>query len=284
MQIIDGNQIAQKVYSDLSTRVERLKNSGKTVSLAVFFDPNNPASLSYINKKTRAAEKLGIKILRYEFSQDSDYNELEKQLKNVAEQTQVDGILVQLPLPGGIDRKLLDLIPAKIDVDGIGSANLQPLLRGEFDKVLFLPPAANAILHILESAKVELHNKNILIVGTGELVGKPLAAIMLKKNYHFKLANQYTENIDELLADADVIISAVGKPGIIKAHSLKQDTVVIDAGTAGTESGSVVGDVDPENLETKASLACLVPGGVGPVTVAKLLENVLISAELRAKS
>ena len=279
--IVNGKEIAEAVLAELREEVIRLKANGVIPTLAVFLVGENPASLSYIKVKTRKAEEVGIKVIVNRLPESGDGGELEGRVRAAAENAGIHAILVQLPLPRGFDQgKVLNLIPPAKDVDSLSLPSRTSVIKGEQSS--FFPPAAVAVVKILEHYQVKLKGKNIVIVGTGELVGRPLAAILLAKGVDFELANQYTENLHELLSRADVVVSAAGKAGLINGAMIKKGAVVIDAGSTGSLSGAISGDVEKKSVMAKASLLAPVPGGVGPVTVALLLKNVVAAAAMEA--
>lgn len=273
-QIVDGNKIADQIFSSLKSRIASLKFQPR---LGVFLIGENPASLSYIKIKQKRAEEIGIAVDLKKYSESVSQEELINSIKAYSAEENVSGMIIQLPLPKHIDRDtVLNCVPENLDVDCLSSINKEKLIKGH--EFRFVPPAAGAVLEILKFYNVDLANKNIVLVGSGDLVGKPLAAILLHEKINFEIANRHTENFSELLGKAEVIISGVGKPGLITADTVKDGAVVIDAGTAGSEEG-IAGDVDFESVKDKTSLISAVPGGVGPVTVAMLLRNVIAAAE-----
>ena len=277
MKIVDGNKIAQKIFSELKIEVAGLQEKGLEVKLAVFLVGENPASLSYIQLKKKRAEEIGIIVELNKFPLDISQEDLESEIKSAAQRDDVSGILIQLPLPGHLDKeKILDAVPVDLDVDSLSGLNKQAVIEGRGIK--FYPPAAQAVLAILDKHKVDL-TAHVVIVGTGDLIGRPLSALLLARGVDFELINRYTENYRELLQKADVIITGVGKANLISGDLLKEGVVVIDAGTTGSEDGDVTGDVDRESVVRKASLLSPVPGGVGPVTIAMLLKNVVEAAK-----
>lgn len=279
-EIIDGNKIAEEMLLDLKNKIGCLKElSLLPLRLAVIMVGQNPASLSYIKKKQEAGEKIGLSVEVKNLPEDISQAELQKIIKDLNDEAGIFGIVVQLPLPEHLDRQeVLNTVRPGLDVDCLTSENQQKLIRGE--ESLYKPPAAAAILHILESCQMDLATKDILIVGSGDLVGKPLASMLLHQGINFQLANRYTENLEELTKRADVVITGVGLPGLITGKMIKEGAIVIDAGSAASEGGELSGDVELGSVKAKASLIAPVPGGVGPVTVAMLLGNVVKSAQV----
>lgn len=273
-EIIDGNKIAAEILKDLTLQLR----SGKKFQprLVVVLAGENPASLSYIKIKQKKAEEIGITIEVKKYPEDIPQQELQNEIWEAGREG--NGIIVQLPLPAHMDKQaVLDTIPPELDVDCLTAANKQRLIEGK--EIWFVPPAAGAVLQILDYHKVDLKDKHVLLVGSGDLVGKPLASLLLHRGVNFKIANRYTENLADLAKNADVIITGAGKPGLVTGEMVKQNSVIIDAGTTGSGEGEITGDVDFESVKGKASLIAPVPGGVGPVTVAMLLANVLRAAQ-----
>lgn len=280
--IVDGNEIAEQILAGLKDKLEKLNMAGVTPHLAVILVGQDPVSLSYIKIKQQKAEEIGLKVEVKAYPENISQSDLQKATQELNGKPEISGILVQLPLPSHLDRQaILDAVSMERDVDCLNSVNRQKLIAGE--KVKFLPPAPAAVLKILEFYQIDLAKANILVVGSGELVGQPLAAILLNRKINFRLANRYTENLVELTKEADIIITGAGKSGLISGGMIKDGAVVIDAGATGSESGDVVGDVDIESVSKKATLLAPVPGGVGPVTVAMLLQNVILAAFDSAK-
>lgn len=276
-ELVDGKKIAKYILSDLRQQVQELKSAGIYPRLIVVLVGQNAASLSYIRVKQKRAEEIGLKVDVQTYPDDISQSTLQGAVQGFNSAFSVCGILVQLPLPPHLDKPLiLDSVAPELDVDCLTSGNQEKLIGGQ--PVAFLPPAAAAIMKILDYYKIDLKNSNILIVGSGDLVGKPLAAIFLNHKINFKLANRYTEDLSELTRNADVVITAVGKPGLITGTMIKTGAVVIDAGTTGSEGGDLSGDVETKGVALKARLLAPVPGGVGPVTVAMLLQNAVKSA------
>ena len=269
--IVDGRKIADEILADLRLKTNNLNFKPR---LGVFLVGDDPASLSYIKIKQKTAEKIAVQAEIKKYSENISADELKKEISSYAKEERVCGIIVQLPLPKDIGKeKILNAVPPGLDVDCLNSVSRQKLIKGE--KIIFAPPAAAAIMKILEYHIVELMNKNVALVGSGDLVGKPLASLLLHKGINFEMANRHTENLTELLKRADIVITGAGQAGLVTGDMIKEGAVVIDAGTTGSEEGEVVGDVDIKSVSGRASLLSPVPGGVGPVTVAMLLLNVV---------
>lgn len=276
-ELVDGKKIADEILRDLKGRVAALKAAGRVPRLIVFLVGRAAASLSYIRVKQKRAQDIGLEFKLLTYPESVSPEELQSEIRNFGGKPGVAGILVQLPLPPAWPRQeVLDTIDPALDVDSLTTVNQQRLVGGN---ALFLPPAPAAVIKILEFCKVNLENEQVLLVGSGDLVGKPLAAMLLNQGINFHLANRHTENLEELARRASVIITGVGKPGLITGSMIREGAVVIDAGTAESDAGDLQGDVDAGSVAGKARFLAAVPGGVGPVTVAMLLQNVVAAAE-----
>lgn len=271
MKIIDGKNVAKVVKENLKEKIAEFKREkGKNVTLAVVMIGDDPASAVYVRNKVKAAEYVGIKSLSFSLPSNCSQSEAEEAVSSLVKNEEVDAILVQLPLPKGLDAdKLLSLIPPEKDVDGFTAANVGKLLLGEECSVACTP---KGIITMLKAENVDLCGKHAVIVGRSNIVGKPLALLLLKENCTVTICHSKTQNLAEICKSADILIAAVGKPCFIKENMVKEGAVVIDVGINRTEDG-LVGDVDFEKVKDKASLITPVPGGVGPMTIASLMEN-----------
>ena len=279
-ELVDGKKIADRILNELKIDISKLHAAGIFPRLVVFLVGEDPASVAYTKIKKKRAEEIGLKVDLISFPASVTRDELKGAIAKANKEKDVSGILVQLPLPDGLPaQEILDTVSPDLDVDCLNSSNKRSLIEG---RVRFYPPAAAAILRILEDYDVRLDG-HIVLAGSGQLIGKPLAAMLLRKKISFEIANRQTENFAALAAKADILISAAGKPGLITGDIVKPGAVVIDAGAAGSETGGIVGDVDVPSVSEKARLLAAVPGGVGPVTVAILIQNAVKSAERRAK-
>ena len=271
--IIDGKTIAQKILSKLSERVAGLPQQPVFCDVLVGDDP---VSASYVKMKAATARKIGIKFRTANFPAEISASELIAAVRRIASEPQMCGLIIQLPLPPGLPRQeILDSIEPAIDVDCMGGDNLRKFYQG---RPRFMPPTSAAILHILDTLNVPLETKKFLMLGQGELVGKPVAFLLRQRGYRADSADQSTANTQSLLKAADVVISATGQPKLLTGPMLKPGAIVIDAGTA-ESGGGIVGDVDSASVRPMASALSTVPGGVGPVTVAMLLNNVILAAQ-----
>ena len=267
MQIIDGKKIAAEIEAELKQKLAALP---KAPRLAIVVINPDHRSKQYVELKLTKASELGINADMHDWS-GQDLESCLTKMKELASDTTVKGIIVQLPVPGLEIQKVLDLIPPRKDVDGLSSASLQAIRAGG---ELITPATPKAIIELLKRSGEVLEGKKILIVGQGKLVGEPLGIILKNKGLSVETADQATTDLNELCKSADVVISAAGKSGLIKAQMIKPGAVVIDAGISEVD-GKMTGDVDYEGMEGVASKIAKVPGGVGPVTVVCLLDNLV---------
>ena len=267
-KIISGKDIAQAILDSIKTEINKLSKPPKLVIISY---NANKASSQYIRLKTEKAAEVGIECSKLDWS-SQDLDSCKLAMQKLASDGSVDGIIVQLPVTG-LDnfQDVLNLIPASKDVDGLSEASLISLKE---NKQVLIPATPKAILEIIEKENIELNNKNILIIGQGKLVGLPLGIILKNKRLNITTADASTNSLSDLTTDADIIISATGSPKLLTGDMVKDGVIVLDAGAAESD-GRTVGDVDYESVEPKCSLISKVPGGIGPVTVACLLQNVV---------
>lgn len=276
-KIIDGKALAEKVLEGAKARASKL--DAKPV-LAVVLVGENPASQIYIEKKRQACEKTGIDSKLFSFCETVSQKEVLEKIKELNEDNSVNGILVQLPLPKGFDRnKLLEAVSPAKDVDGFTAENLGKLALGE-EKMVSC--TASGIVKLIESTGVSLKGKNCCIVNHSIVVGRPLVQLLLNRDATVSICHQFTTHLNEFTANADVLVTAAGVPSLIQTDMVKKNAVVIDAGIAKND-GKVVGDVEFDSVKKIASFITPVPGGVGPMTVACLIENTVKAAENQRK-
>ena len=269
--IIDGKELSNKIKQDLKTKIENFKTKyAKDITLAVVLVGDNPASQVYVRNKIKTAEELGITSLSFRLPQNATYEEVESTVKNLANDDKVDGILVQLPLPKGLDEeKILELIPAEKDVDGFCKENLGNLLLGRRSIISCTPLG---VIKMLESIDYDFSGKNAVVIGRSNIVGKPLALLLLQKNCTVTVCHSKTKNLKEICSKADLVVAAIGKPEFVKGDMIKEGATVIDVGINRTDKG-LVGDVDFNDVSHKTENISKVPGGVGPMTITMLMEN-----------
>lgn len=269
MKIIDGKKISIEILEDLKNKVTVLDFKPMFCDILVGSDL---PSLKYVNLKKKKALELGIEFYDANFSADITTEELINEIEKINNLENICGIIVQLPLPLHIDKeKVLNAINPILDVDCLGEVASRNFYNGDLNLV---PPTALACMYLLDNLNLDLKNKNIVVLGEGKLVGKPVMNLLKYRDLDFKSINSNTENKKEILKNADIIISGVGKGKIINGDMVKDDVVIIDAGTS-EEDSVLVGDVDFDSVSQKASFMTPVPGGVGPLTVAMLFTNVL---------
>ena len=268
-KIIDGNKIAAKFLDEIN---EKIKGSKEKPGLAIVLVGNNPASEIYVNFKEKKAKEIGLYFERYNLGGDVSQNELLKLIDDLNQNKKVHGMIVQLPLPKHIDEKLVvDAILPHKDADGFTPLNLGNLVN---DDNRLLPATARACLELIKSTGEKIEGKNAVVVGRSTIVGKPTALLLLQENATVTICHSKTKNLAEHTKNADIIVAAVGKPKLIKKDMVKKGAIVIDVGINRTPSG-IVGDVDFENVKEVAGYITPVPGGVGPMTIAMLLDNTL---------
>lgn len=281
-QILDGKALSQTVQNTLKARIEKLQDSiGRPPGLAVLMVGDNPASAAYVRNKERACERVGIASFGRHFPTDTTESELKTVIHQLNQDEQVDGILVQLPLPDHLDAiSLLYEIDPDKDADGLHPTNMGRLVRQEFGLRSCTPAG---VMRLLEEYSIEVEGKHAVVIGRSILVGKPIALMLLDANATVTMAHSRTQNLASVTREADILVVAVGRPEMITAEMVKPGSVVIDVGINRKESAEgkakLVGDVDFKSVSQVAQYITPVPGGVGPMTVAMLLENTVNSWE-----
>ena len=267
-QRIDGKVISQAVKDELK---ERVKSEGIDASLAVIQVGTDPASTVYVGNKKKACEYIGIRSLAFELPEETSEEELLELVRELNEREDVDGILVQLPLPAHMDEdKVIRKIEKKKDVDGFHPQSVGALSIGQPGFVSCTPAG---IIQLLKRSGVEIEGKECVIVGRSNIVGKPMALLMLRENATVTICHSRTKHLKEVTKRADILIVAIGKPKFITKEYVKEGAVVIDVGIHRNENGKLCGDVDFEDVEPITSAITPVPGGVGPMTIAMLMNN-----------
>lgn len=276
-RIIDGKSIAKELRESLAPRVAALKEQGITPGLTVIVVGDDPASAIYVRNKERACVKLGMNSQVLRFPAETTQEEILNTVRLLNQDDSVHGILVQLPLPRHIDEQaVLRAIDPDKDVDGFHAMNAGRLMNGEPGFVACTP---KGVMRLLEVSGVELDGKNAVVVGRSNIVGKPMALLLLRENGTVTVCHSATPDLEEETRRADILVSAVGRPGLIGAAQVKEGAVVIDVAINRTPEGKLCGDVDFEAVAPKASYITPVPGGVGPMTRAILMKNVLALAK-----
>ena len=270
-EIINGKEIAENILNNIKKEVE---NFDVKPTLAVIIVGNDPASKVYVKNKIKKSEFLGFNSILKELPEDIQKEELLDVIKNLNNDKNVNGILLQLPLPNGLDEKdFLDEISPIKDVDGFTTYNSGKLFKGEKPYSIACTP--KGIIKLLETKNINLEGKVAVVVGRSNIVGKPVANLLLQKNATVIQAHSKTKNLPEILKLADIIISATGKEEFIKGDMVKKGAIIIDVGITRNKNGKLTGDVDFESVYNKVSYITPVPGGVGPMTIATLMENTL---------
>ena len=278
MILIDGKAVAKKIRENLKERVQDLKNKGIKPKLAVIMVGNDKASSIYVKNKSKACNELGIEFEEF-FKDDSiSQKELIDLIKELNARKDVHGILLQSPIPNNLDiREAFNTIDYRKDVDGFNPINVGKLSIGEDS---FISCTPYGVIKLLEEYNIEVQGKNAVVIGRSNIVGKPLVQCLLNKDATVTICHSKTENIKEITKNADILIAALGKPKFITADMVKEGAVVIDVGINRCEDGKLVGDVDFNNVSEKASYITPVPGGVGPMTIAMLMNNVVKAASM----
>ena len=276
-EIIDGKKISQQIKDELKDKVEALKSKGKTGALAVIQVGEDPASSVYVRNKKKACAYIGIESLAYELPEETSEEALLKLIRELNEKEQVKGILVQLPLPNHIcEDKIIQAISPKKDVDGFHPQSVGAMTIGEPG---FLSCTPAGVIQLLKRSNVEISGKHCVVIGRSNIVGKPMALLMLRENATVTVTHSRTQNLKEICRQADILIVAMGKPRFIGAEYVKEGAVVIDVGIHRDENNKLCGDVKYEEVQQVASAITPVPGGVGPMTIAMLMSNCVQSIE-----
>ena len=279
MNIIDGKAVSAAVKDEVKEQVAALKKDGGAPCLAVVLVGDDPASKVYVRNKKRACEYCGIKSLEYILDKTASEQQLLDLIDVLNNEPTVHGILVQLPLPPHInEQKIINAISEQKDVDAFHPANVGRLMTGNPD---FLPCTPAGVMEMLKKYNIETSGKDCVIIGRSNIVGKPMAMLMLSANSTVTICHSKTKNLKEKCLSADILIAAIGKPKFVTADMVKDGAVVIDVGINRTEDGKLCGDVDFDEVSKKASYITPVPGGVGPMTIATLMKNTLTAYKLK---
>ncbi|MBO7355048.1 MAG: bifunctional methylenetetrahydrofolate dehydrogenase/methenyltetrahydrofolate cyclohydrolase FolD [Lachnospiraceae bacterium] len=274
-KIIDGKAISLAVKDEIKAKTEELAAKGITVTLAVILVGEDPASQVYVKNKKKACEYCGIRSLSYELPADTTEEKLLELIEELNTRDDVNGILVQLPLPSGINEdRVLDAISPLKDVDGFHPVNVGKLSIGKKGYVSCTPAG---VIQLLKRSDIDISGKECVVVGRSNIVGKPMAMLLLRENGTVTVTHSRTADLREVTKRADILVVAIGKPKFIDASYVKEGAVVIDVGIHRNEDGKLCGDVDFDSVEPVASAITPVPGGVGPMTIAMLMYNCLSS-------
>lgn len=290
MQLLDGKKTAEDIKSEIAVEVQKMKDKGEKVPhLAALIVGNDGASLTYVGSKVKACERVGFESTLVKMPSTTTEVELLKKIKELNENDEIDGFIVQLPLPKQIDeQKVLMAVDPSKDVDGFHPENFGKMA---LDMTTFIPATPFGILELLERYGVETKGKHTVVIGRSHIVGRPMSILMGRKgfpgNSTVTLTHSYTKNIEEITVQADIIITALGVPNYLKADMVKDGAVVIDVGITRVPDETnakgyvITGDVDFDQVSKKASYITPVPGGVGPMTIAMLLKNTLLAREMK---
>ena len=278
-KIIDGKAVSQFVKDEVKKEVSALGEKGVSVGLAVIIVGNDPASRTYVNNKKKACEATGIISEEYALPEDTTMDELLALIKELNAKKSINGILCQLPLPKHLDEKAVieNIDPIK-DVDAFHAVNTGHIMIGDYS---FLPCTPAGIMEMLKYYNIEIEGKECVVIGRSNIVGKPMAMLLLQKNGTVTICHSRTKNLKEVASRADILVAAVGVPYFVTADMVKDGAVVIDVGMDRNKEGKLCGDVDFAEVEKKASYITPVPGGVGPMTIATLMKNTVTAAKLQ---
>jgi len=272
MTIIDGKALSEKILIEIEQEHSELeKKVGRKAGLAVIIVGENPASQIYVRNKIRACERVGFHSETIRLDENISEESLLLEIEKLNNDSNIDGILVQLPIPRHIDGlKVINAISAEKDVDGFHTTNIGKMMIG--DETGFLPCTPAGGIQMFEEYNIDLEGKDVLVIGQSNIVGKPMTLLLIKKRATVQVCNSKTKNLSEKLQKADVVVAAAGSPKLVKTTDVKEGVVVIDVGINRVD-GKLCGDVDFEEVSKKASFITPVPGGVGPMTIAMLIKN-----------
>jgi methylenetetrahydrofolate dehydrogenase (NADP+)/methenyltetrahydrofolate cyclohydrolase len=280
-RLVDGIAVAAKIRTELKERAAQLKAAGTEAGLAVIMVGNDPASAVYVRNKIKACHEVGIRSSRFDFAADADPAEVLARIRALNADPAIHGILVQLPLPKHFSvPDILEAISAEKDVDGFHLYNVGGLVVGS---TVFPPCTPYGVVKLLEHEGVEIEGKNVVVVGASNIVGKPMALMLMQREATVCICHAKTRDLAQFTILADILVVAAGKPNLIVPQMVKTGAVVIDVGINRLPNGELVGDVEFAGVSKKASLITPVPGGVGPMTITMLMANTINSAERRAR-
>lgn len=274
-KILDGRKLAAKIKQEVAAKIAQLAKNGQRVpGLDVILMGDNPASASYVQHKEKACAEVGIRSRVHRLPADSSQKNVEKLILACNQDTNVDGILLQLPLPEHINPdELLEKIDPKKDVDGFHPYNLGRLAQR---KPLLRPCTPYGVMQLLQEAEIDLVGKHVVVVGASNIVGRPMALEMLLAAATVTVCHRFSTNLAKHVQEADVLVVATGKPGVVQSDWIKPEAIVVDVGFSRLPSGEITGDIEFESAARRASWITPVPGGVGPMTVAVLMQNTLL--------
>ena len=279
MNIIDGKAVSKKVKEDVKAECEQLKAKGITPGLAVIIVGDDPASQVYVHNKEVACEACGFYSVKYALPAETTQDELNALVDKLNKDDKINGILCQLPLPSHLDDKeVINRIDPLKDVDAFHPVNVGAIMIGDYN---YLPCTPAGVMELIHSTGVDVSGKKAVVMGRSNIVGKPMAMLLLHENATVEITHSRTQNLADITKEADILVAAIGKAKFVKADMVKDGAVVIDVGMNRDENGKLCGDVDFEDVKEKCSFITPVPGGVGPMTIAMLMKNTLTAAKIQ---
>lgn len=279
MNIIDGKAVSKKVKEDVKAECEQLKAKGVTPGLAVIIVGDDSASQVYVHNKEVACEACGFYSVKYALPAETTQEELNALIDKLNKDDKINGILCQLPLPSHLDDKeVINRIDPLKDVDAFHPVNVGAIMIGDYN---YLPCTPAGVMELIHSTGVDVSGKKAVVMGRSNIVGKPMAMLLLHENATVEITHSRTQNLADITKEADILVAAIGKAKFVKADMVKDGAVVIDVGMNRDENGKLCGDVDFEDVKDKCSFITPVPGGVGPMTIAMLMKNTLTAAKIQ---
>lgn len=278
-QIIDGKLISKQVRAQVAQETAELKKQGVTPGLAVIIVGDDPASQVYVRNKEKACDEVGFYSEKYALPAETTQDELNALVKELNGKKEISGILCQLPLPSRLDDKeVINLIDPIKDVDAFHPVNVGAIMIGDYN---FLPCTPAGVMELIRSTGVDITGKKAVVIGRSNIVGKPMAMLLLHENATVEITHSKTQNLSEITKSADILVAAIGRAKFVTADMVKDGAVVIDVGMNRDENGKLCGDVDFDEVSKKCSYITPVPGGVGPMTISMLMKNTLTAAKLQ---
>ena len=279
MNIIDGKAVSKKVKEDVKAECEQLKAKGITPGLAVIIVGDDPATQVYVHNEEVACEACGFYSVKYALPAETTQDELNALVDKLNKDDKINGILCQLPLPSHLDDKeVINRIDPLKDVDAFHPVNVGAIMIGDYN---YLPCTPAGVMELIHSTGIDVSGKKAVVIGRSNIVGKPMAMLLLHENATVEITHSRTQNLADITKEADILVAAIGKAKFVKADMVKDGAVVIDVGMNRDENGKLCGDVDFEDVKDKCSFITPVPGGVGPMTIAMLMKNTLTAAKIQ---
>lgn len=279
MQLIDGKAVSASVRARVKQETEELKKQGVTPGLAVIIVGDDPASQVYVRNKEKACAEVGFYSEKYALPSSTTQQELNNLVQELNSRKEINGILCQLPLPGHLnDKEVIELIDPVKDVDAFHPVNVGRIMIGDYD---LLPCTPAGIMELIRTTGIETKGKKAVVIGRSNIVGKPMAMLLLHADCTVEITHSKTQNLKEVTKTADILVAAIGKAKFVTADMVKDGAVVIDVGMNRDENGKLCGDVDFDSVASKCSFITPVPGGVGPMTISMLMQNTLTAAKLQ---